>query len=70
MIRTVKFEANLLRDEWFMDIDERNSVVDETIDDYPWANIDKTATDIEYEIITSTVTKEGDAVIRARFNYE
>ena len=68
MRRSIEFEVNVLTDEDFSDIDLRNEIVDDTIDDYPWADDDKTATDIEYEVVKCA--KDGTATIKATFVYD
>lgn len=68
MRRSVTFEANVLNDWWFGSIDDRNEVVDARIEKYPWHNSDKTAYDIEYQVLECK--KNGRAKIKATFNYE
>lgn len=63
---SIELKVNLLTMD--NDIDLRNELVDEAIISTEFFDEDKTATDIEYEVIKCE--RNGDAVIKATFEYE
>jgi hypothetical protein len=64
--RSCKINTNLLTDS--NDIDELNDLVDEAVVEEDYYDEDKTAQDIEYEVISCD--KAGNAVLKATFRYE